>query len=380
MRVLITNKTLTIRGGTQLYVRDLALGLLERGHTPVVYSLELGEVARELHAATVPVVDDLSALGAPPDIIHGHSSLETMTALLWFPSVPGIFVCHGWWSWYAAPPTFPRLLRYVAVDETCRDRMLLESGIPEERIRVLLNAVDLARFRPRGPLPERPRRAVVFSNFASEFTHLGIIRRACDRAGLAVDVIGFASGNPSEAPEKLLGNYDIVFAKARSALEALAVGPAVILCDAMGMGPMVTVAELDHLRRLNFGMRALREPVTVEGLLREIQRYDPRDGAEVSHRIRQIAGSTLLIEDLIALYREVLEGHASSPGQDFGAEQRAAGDYLRWLSRRMREESDSAQLLPVLALANRMLRLPLVGRSLRWLARAAVGRPRTAGS
>jgi hypothetical protein len=377
VRVLITNKSLALRGGTQLYVRDLALGLLARGHTPIVYSLELGEAARDLHAATVPVVDDLSALGAPPDVVHGHGSLETMAALLRFPSVPGVFVCHGWWSWYAAPPVFPRLLRYVAVDETCRDRLLLRSGIPEARIRVLLNAVDLARFRPRPRLPERPRRALVFSNNASELTHLDVVRRACQQAGLTLDTVGFASGNPSGAPEAILGQYDIVFAKARSALESLAVGPAVILCDAMGMGGMVTAAELDRLRRLNFGARALGEPLTVSGLVREIQRYDARDAAEVSRRVRQLAGATLLIDDLIALYHEVLDEHAGSPLRDPEAEVQAASEYLQWLGRRMGEESDSVRLFPVVGLANRLLRLPLIGPLVGWLARTAAGRPRT---
>ena len=60
----------------------------------------------------------------------------------------------------------------------------------------------------------------------------------------------------------MLGQYDIVFAKARCALEALAVGNAVVLCDTVGVGPMVTTGEVDRLRRLNFGVRALREATT----------------------------------------------------------------------------------------------------------------------
>ena len=43
MKVLITNFRLAARTGTELYVHDLALRLLERGHTPVVYSPVLGE-------------------------------------------------------------------------------------------------------------------------------------------------------------------------------------------------------------------------------------------------------------------------------------------------------------------------------------------------
>ena len=61
LRVLVTNRVLANRTGTELYVRDLALGLLRRGHHPVAYSPLLGKVAEELRAASVPVVDDLAA-------------------------------------------------------------------------------------------------------------------------------------------------------------------------------------------------------------------------------------------------------------------------------------------------------------------------------
>jgi hypothetical protein len=59
VRVLITNNTLAARAGSELYVRDLALALLARGHQPIAYSRRLGEVAAEIRRATVPVVDDL---------------------------------------------------------------------------------------------------------------------------------------------------------------------------------------------------------------------------------------------------------------------------------------------------------------------------------
>lgn len=331
LRILITNITLATRTGTEMYVRDLATALIKRGHTPIVYSTELGEVAQELRAATVPVVDDLEAVAIVPDLIHGHHHPETMTALLHFPSVPAVFFCHDWSAWYDIPPRFPRILRYVAVDHTCRDRLVFEHAIQEDRVRVLLNFVDLDRFKPRGPLPPRPERALVFSNYASERTHLGTVRDACSRAGIALDVIGANAGAASSDPEAALGRYDIVFAKGRAALEALAVGAAVVLCNAAGLGPMVTTDELDRLRLLNFGRRALSEPVGPDILAREIARYDPEDAAEVSRRIRATAGLDVAVDELLALYREVIVEHRKMWPQDLQAEQRALASYLRWL-------------------------------------------------
>jgi hypothetical protein len=131
LKILITNNTLAQRAGTELYVRDVAIALLKRGLKPIAYSTILGDVAEEIRRATVPVIDRLDSLSAPPDLIHGHHHLETMTALLHFPSVPAIYFCHGWLPLEEAPPVFPRILRYVAVDETCRDRLLDAHGIQE---------------------------------------------------------------------------------------------------------------------------------------------------------------------------------------------------------------------------------------------------------
>ena len=74
LRVLLTNNTLSARAGSELYVRDVATALLRAGHAPVAYSPVLGDVADELRAATVPVVDDLRLLTIPPDVIHGQHS------------------------------------------------------------------------------------------------------------------------------------------------------------------------------------------------------------------------------------------------------------------------------------------------------------------
>ena len=47
MRILITNLKLEGRTGTELFVCDLARGLLEAGHRPVLYSPRLGKLAAE---------------------------------------------------------------------------------------------------------------------------------------------------------------------------------------------------------------------------------------------------------------------------------------------------------------------------------------------
>lgn len=331
MRVLLTNNTLGLRAGSELWVRDVAIELLARGHQPVAYSRRLGIVAEELRAATVPVVDDLARVAAPPDLIHGHHHLETMSAMLHFPGVPAISFCHGWLPAEEAPPRFPRIRRYVAVDDLVRERLLLECGIPEERIAVLRNFVDFGRFRPRSPLPARPARALVFSNQAREHGYVATVRAACAAAGVALDVIGFAAGNVVVRPEEVLGDYDVVFAKGRAALEAAAVGAAVVLCDGAGLGPLVTAEALPRIRALNFGVRLLDHPFTVEAVAERLAAYDAGDARRIQDAVRAEAGLDEAVDRLLALYEEVLAEHRQDgPNEDLPGELVAAARYLRW--------------------------------------------------
>jgi hypothetical protein len=370
LRILITNHFLRGRTGSELYVCELATNLLRRGHTPIVYSPQLGQTARELRDATVPVVDNLNAIGSAPDLIHGQHHVETMSALLRFPNTPAVFFCHGWLPWEETPPKHPRIVRYVAVDEACLDRLVSENGIPEERVSVILNSVDLEQFLPRAPLPAKPERALVFSNEAKESTHLGAVREACRRKGLTLDVIGAYAGNVAARPQDVLGQYDIVFAKARCALEAMAVGSAVVLCDFLGTGPMVTSTELDRLRRMNFGIRTLKEKIDADVLEKQIARYDPTDAATVSRRIRDTAGREAAIDRIVAVYQEVIGEFCESGGaRDHDAEARAEASYLRHLSTYFESELESILTSRTFLWRKRMLNLPVVGPVLRRVAR-----------
>jgi hypothetical protein len=333
LKILFTNNTLATRAGSELWVRDVAIALQRRGHEPAAYSPYLGEVAGELRAGGVPVVDDLDLLPWRPDLVHGHHHLETMAALARFPGVPGVFVCHGAVPFEEEPPLHPRLLRYVAVDEPCRER-IAAAGVPGSRTLTIPNFVDLARFPPRAPLPERPARALVFSHNLGEGDGLRIIRKACRGAGIELEALGTAAGRVSARPEEELRRADLVFARARAALEAVATGCAVVLCDARGLGPLVTAEEFPALRALNLGFRTLTEPITSASVARRIAEYRPAAAARASARARAEAGLDAAVDALAGTYAEVL---AEPVPEDAEAEGRAFSRHLQGLSVRIKE-------------------------------------------
>lgn len=304
MKILLTNNTLAGRAGTELYVRDIALRLREAGHTPVCFTLKRGKVAEELIAAGVSVISNLGAAHGPFDLIHGQHRIETTLAAMAFPNVPVLSFCHGPKAWQESPCTMPNVVHYVAVDMACHERLIHE-GVKEEDISVILNFADLTRFTPRSKLPVKPQRALVFSNSSYWGGHLEEIKGACAEANLTLDVIGGADGSGNRVPEEILKDYDIVFAKARSAIESMATGCAVIQCDYFGAGRLVTLENFDELRPLNFGYKSMTFPLTVEHLKSQIDAYDADDAMAVSARIRREAGLDEAMQKLLALYEKV---------------------------------------------------------------------------
>ena len=405
LSILFTNNTLSERAGSELWVRDVCRALVGRGHRPVAFSLALGAVAGELRAATVPVVSDLDKVSFTPDLIHGHHHLETLIAALHFPGVPIVHFCHGFLPWEEAPLHHPSIARYVAVDATCIDRLTAEEGIAPGRIERLLNFVDLQRFAPRSPLPPRPKRALVLSNQAEAGGYVELIRQACQQSGIELEVAGLRCGRVIARPEELLAGVDLVFAKARTALEAMAVGCAVVLSDIFGCGPLVTLRGFDEMRSCNFGIRLLREPHSVDWYRSQIAAYDPAEADDISRRVRQDAALDKAVDHLLEIYERAIadaKNWVSRQAVDLEA-QRAAARHLslvaerfkhvyrldrtvqsltaelttaRSLNERLVEERESLRQLvtdyrglSIIRLRDTLVRVPILGGMARWTAR-----------
>lgn len=332
LTVLITNIWLQDRAGSETVVRDLALGLLRRGHRPIVYSPALGAVADEIAARGIAVVDDLRKIAEQPDILHAHHSVTCGEALIHFANLPAIQVCHAFAHWLEAPVHFPQIGAYVAVDEACRDRLVHAEGVAPEGVIVIPNAVDLRRVPARAvPLHSRPLRALAFGKASA----VPEIRVACEKLGIDYTAIGLQAGNALAEPERELVKADLVFASARAALEALCCGCAVVACDERGMAGMVTSQNYESLRARNFGLRSLSDAMTTERCIEEASRYDAHDASLVCDMARRDADLEPSLDQFEQLYRQVLSG-SRRPSFDTGLHAQAVTRFLHdYLPRRV---------------------------------------------
>jgi hypothetical protein len=325
LTILLTNIVLKGRSGTEIQTRNIALELLRRGHRPIVYSPELGPIADELRRASVPVVDDINKIQCSIDIIHGHHTPTTATAVTRFSHTPAIFVSHDFTAWHDVPPHLPAIRRYVAVDETVADRLRIECSIPAEQLQILLNQPDIERFRCGSALPQQPRRALAFAKNAG---HLDAIKQACAQRQIRLDVVGAEAGRIVHDPEQLVPQYDLIFASALTAMEAMACGRAVIVCDGRGLAGFVDSERFLRWRRLNFGLRTLGSPLNVDAIGAEIDRYDAGQAQRVCELLRGEGGMQSYGEELTELYRQVIAEHAAAPPA-LDAAARALAVYLQ---------------------------------------------------
>jgi hypothetical protein len=331
LTILFTNIWLEHYNGSEVVTRDLAIGSLRRGHRPIVYTPAIGASAQEMIDKGIAVVDDLRRVAEAPDIIHAHHVVPCAEAIIRFPEVPVVNVCHAFAHWLEAPAHFPQIGAYVAVDDACRDRLVHTEGIDPARIVVLPNAVDLSRVpaRPQ-PLPDRPRRAVAFGKAAP----VAEIRAACEALSIELTAIGMQVGREAAHPERELVEFDLVFASARAALEGLCCGCAVVVCDARGSAGLVTSENFAALRAKNFGIRSLGLPIAVDGLIEQVRRYDREDASRVCERARRDADLERLLDAFDRLYDQVISAARTSPVRREAHEAAVAGFLHAYLPRR----------------------------------------------
>ena len=302
LKILITNIQLTIPGGTVSYIKDLAKILTAKGFFIEVFAYSIGTVGREMIAEGIPVVTSLSQLMHKPDIIHAHHTPAAFEALHYFKNTPAVFFVHDRTSRFDTPLHHQHILTYAAVDNNCLERLLVEAKINEAHTMVLYNWVDTTRFPVRTSFNEMPKRAVVFSNYATPDNHYKIIAAACLQMNLPLDVIGSGMGNSVIKPEVELYKYDIVFAKAKAAIEALSTGAAVVLCDFGGIGGMVQTNNIEHLRNYNFGRKTLTHAFNTDFLIDEIKKYNTENNRKNADWIQEHASLEKIATNIIGCY------------------------------------------------------------------------------
>ncbi|MES2907469.1 MAG: glycosyltransferase [Pseudomonadota bacterium] len=308
LHILFTNQQLGEAGGTEINVRDWAIGMSRRGHRCSVYAPVLGETAGHLKSAGIEVVDDLLQLSKAPDIIHATHAPTVVEAIVRFPRVPVFQTCQGIGHVMNEPLLMPQVAAYMPMGEATKNFLLNDCGVTPEKIRLILNAVDLQRIPQRNrPLPEKPQRALIFTKTKAQ---IPLIEQSCRKTGIQTAQLGRGTGRHLEDVGLELVKFDLVFATARSAMEAIASGVATVVVDARGMAGMATPQNYTYFRANNFGVGCLEEKVSVKSILREINKYNPQSAKSLSDSAREDFDLEKQLDQIEAAYEDILKTYS----------------------------------------------------------------------
>lgn len=323
LKMLLTNFRLAERTGSECVTVDLARGLQGRGHAVAVYTPEIGSVGERLQAELgIPVVAKPEEAPWVPDVIHGQHLLPTTLALLAFPAVPVVYYCHGYGPLEERPPVHSHVRRWLAPSPRFRDWFAKDFGIAPEQFVLAPNFVDAEKFQPPGDREPGRRRALLYHTNLRRGPEVEILQQGCREAGWSFEAVGAAFGGVTDAPERLLPQYELVFTSGRSALEALACGCRVVIVGEGRLSPVLTPETFDAALAVNFASvpehGELYEAAVV-GALQAVASAEP-EGANtgLTGRVCHEHSLNVALDRLETLYREVVAEPlpASDPGRD----------------------------------------------------------------
>jgi hypothetical protein len=275
LRIVLGAHVLDWWGGSVTYSVTVARELARLGHGVTIFSPRVGEPAQVARRWGLDVVDDEAALPDACSAVFAQDAWSAYTLGARYPRAPVVGCIHGDEADAFFPPQLPELVSasVAMYDRVVERARALAGGVPVVR---LAQPVDLRRFVPHGPLVDPPRRALALSN------HLRGDRRdqlaaACAEIGLELGFVG-ANNGASAAPENELNRADIVIAKGRSIVEAMACGRAAYVYDQNGGDGWITPETYESHAADNFAGLSTGEVVDAARLRRDLAAYSPEMG------------------------------------------------------------------------------------------------------
>jgi hypothetical protein len=248
VRFVLANRLLAHAGGTETHLVTIGEQLLRLGHEVVLFSPELGPFAEHARRRGLDVAGP-DELPRECDVVFAQDALVVYELAERYPAAFTVFRICGDVFDFQSPPQLEGLVDLVVVLSDRYARLARACAIGPRLLRLRIPVSD-DRLVPTGPIRARPRRAVVLGNYADR---IDVVRETWERRGIQVTQVGGARQRYDLAAA--LGGADIVVAKSRAALDAMACGRAVYVYDTFGGDGWVTpeaysAFEADHFAGL----------------------------------------------------------------------------------------------------------------------------------
>lgn len=267
MRFVLANRHLLAAGGTEVHFVTVAEHLQRLGHEVLLFAPELGPFADHARRHGLDVHDNLRELPAACDVVLAQDGVVVYDLAQRYPQALMIFRVCGDVFDFQLPPQLDGLVDLIVVLSD-RYRRLAEAcavKVPVLRLRV---PIDIDRLAPLGTIRDRPQRAVLLGNYLERDEQ---IREVWSRRGVEVRRVGGDVQTYEVAAA--VADADIVVAKSRAALDAMACGRAVYVYDAFGGDGWVTPENYAALEADNFAGQASDRVIDAVALAEDLGGY-----------------------------------------------------------------------------------------------------------
>ena len=284
-------------GGTEAYLLTVGEHLQRLGHEVVIYAPELGPYGDHVRRCGIEVVGEMRELPADCDVVLAQDTIVAYDMAQRYPPAQQVYRVCGDSFDFQLPPQLDGVVNLIVVlsDRYARVTEACAAKAPILRMRV---PIDIDRLVPIGTLRARPRRAVMLGNYPDRF---GLVREAWGQHGVEVLQVGNLEGTrQSYDVAHAVADADIVVAKARAALDAMACGRAVYIYDMFGGDGWVTPDLYPALEADNFAGQATGRVIGVAELEHDIGEYDARMGIANRDLILQHHNARYHVMELLA--------------------------------------------------------------------------------
>jgi hypothetical protein len=249
MRVVLGAFAFAQPAGTETYVITVAHELRRLGHEPIIAARELGPMAEVAQKRGIVVTDDESQLPASCDAVFAQDAIMAGMLAERYPATRLVAFAHSDLFDHQLPVLLPGVVAAVVVaSERVAARIdALALDAPTVRLR---HPVDTETFAPSGRIRDRPRRALLLSNYLDGDRRRALVD-AWEAAGVECAQVGAPTGAELDVVPAI-GDADIVVAKGRAALEGMSCGRAVYVFDEFGGDGWVTPESYAEMEADNF--------------------------------------------------------------------------------------------------------------------------------